>query len=456
MSTNGRVNGDSGEMATMTPLHDWLVATATTPLTPTDEQIRLAATAVRDLAGVAVAGTRATSVHRVERHIAEVGGSGPAIILGSRARTDPVSAALLNGTAAQAFDYDDIAPSCVSHVSAIMVPAITALLARTTPERALAGYVRGLMVIDRLAEAFTHEVYDRGIQPTHTMGPLGAVTALLSAIDADEATASAAFGMVATQMIGLRAHTGTRYKPAQAGIVAAAAVRSVLLAAEGLESGAEAVDVVMRLMGITDEQLTELARPGELQPVPLAPKFFPTCGASHTAIESTIELRNRVPDRIDDPSVTLRVSSPPRVMNALEFPSPATPDEARFSMQYVIATAWCTGAVTPDDFSAAALERAGVRSMMERIEVVLDDALTPPPTWSGFPAIVRATWTGGADEQRTERPRGYPERPMSEQQLHDKFRLCADPVLGEVQSERAFELIQGPAAFGALAEAVSS
>jgi 2-methylcitrate dehydratase PrpD len=400
---------------------------------------------MRDLGGVATIGSTAEATARVRAYAQQTGGSGAAVCLGTGERLDPVSAALVNGTAAQAFDFDDIAPACVSHVSALMVPALLGVGAMVDPERALHGYVRGLMVIDRLAEAFTHEVYDRGIQPTHTMGSIGAVAALAWAFDAGPDVTDAAYSILATQMIGLRSHTGTRYKAVQAGSVASAAVRSMLMARQGLVGGGDALDVVVKLMGITDAQISGMMRDEPLRPVALAPKWFPTCGAAHTAIESTLALRSRVGERAGDSGLRLRVSSAPRAMNALAFDRPTSPDQARFSMPYCVSTAWLTGGLSPSDFTPEAITRPHIVQWLDHVEVVIDDSLTPPPTWSGFPAIVEAVDSTGEVVARTtaDKPLGYPERPLSTEQMRSKFVSCATPVLGEGRAVEAWDALSG-------------
>jgi 2-methylcitrate dehydratase PrpD len=426
----------------MKNLQTWLVEALDDPFTPTEAMRDEAVGTVRDLAGVATIGSTADATARVRRYAQLTAGPGGARCIGTGEHVDPVSSALVNGTAAQAFDFDDIAPACVSHVSALMVPALLAVSEIVDPRRALDGYVRGLTIINRLAEAFTHEVYDRGIQPTHTMGSIGAVSALIWALDESEDTADAAFSMLATQMIGLRSHTGTRYKAVQAGNVASAAVRSVLMARQGLVGGGDAIDVVVKLMGITDDEIRHLVRSEPLHPVALAPKWFPTCGAAHTAIEATLALRDQVATR--DNGLRLRVSSAPRAMNALAFDRPTTPDQARFSMPYCVTTAWLTGGLAPSDFSPEAVNRRFVVDWLDHVEVVLDDSLTPPPTWSGFPAIVEAIDSGGAVVGRAtaDKPLGYPERPLSDEQLRSKFIGCVTPVLGSERAVEAWSALQ--------------
>jgi 2-methylcitrate dehydratase PrpD len=425
----------------MSSLHEWLVDVACSPFTAPRSSRDAATIATRDLVSVAVLGSTADTVRRVGEYVDVVGAAGVAVVLGSVRRTDPVSAALLNGSAAQAYDFDDIAPSCVSHVSAVMVPAIVSLLDELDPERAMSAMVLGLGVIDRLAEVFTHEVYDRGLQPTHTVGPVGAAVALIHALGLDRREATAALGLLATQIIGLRAHTGTSYKPVQAGIVASAVVRSVLLARRGIDAGRDAIDVVLALIGVRPEQLARLTRADGLMAVPLAPKWYPTCGAAHTAIEATLQLRDELGPVHRSDDVRIEVTSPPRVMNALEFGRPRNPDEARFSMTYCVARAWESGTVAPEHFTTAALADPAVMARMDAVVIERDDALTPPPTWSGFPAVVSARNADGTvlGTRRVDRPLGYPERPLSEEQLCEKFLRCTTGVLGEQRAAEAFD-----------------
>lgn len=435
----------------MSALHDWLADQVVEWSAAHDDDAGRAIVAVRDLASVATLGSTAETTRRLAGYVEGLGSPATSAAFGTRLRTDPVSAALYNGTASQAFDFDDIAPACVSHVSAVMVPALAALAHRADSRRLLDGFVLGLRIIGRLAEAFTHEVYDRGIQPTHTTGPFGAVAGLAHALELDRDTTMAAFSLAATQSLGLRAHTGTRYKPVQAGVVASAAVRSVLLAEAGVQGGDDAVDVMLALIGLRPDEIEALHRDAPLAPVALAPKWYPTCGAAHTAIEATTALREQLADTSAS-TARLRVTVPPRVMEALEFPRPQSPDEARFSMEYCVATAWTFGAVEPAHFTTDIITTSPASELLGHVEVVLDDALTPPPTWSGFPAIIEAIASDGSvlGSARAERPLGYPERPLSEEQLRSKFVACASPVLGDDRSHAAFEALSGHDIFARL------
>lgn len=423
----------------MASVQDWLVAAAVNPAQPSADEIQRVIAIARDIGGVMVAGSRTAAVECLRPYLDATSSGGPVPVIGSAARRDPVGAALANGSAAQALDYDDIAPSCVSHLGAIMVPAVLSFVHEMDAGRAIAGYVRGLCAVDRLAEVFTHDVYDRGIQPTHTCGPIGAAVALVHALGLPEGEARNALGLLATQLIGLRDHTGTRYKAVQAGVAAAAAVRSVLLARAGISAGHRAVDAVFGLLGVNETAISRLCRDGLPAPVPVAPKAFPTCGASHTAIEATLALRQQWPDP-GDPEVTIEVTCPPQVMVALEFGQPSNPDEARFSLPYPVAVAWRHGHVVPQSFAPEALRDPSVAGLMGKVKITVDAALSPPPTWPGSPAQVEVRGREHAARYRIDSPLGYPERPMSDEQLDAKFLRCTAPVLG---NERATAALAG-------------
>ncbi len=80
------------------------------------------------------------------RIVARVTGSnGPCLIFGTRQRVAPLDAALINGTAAHALDFDDCSDTLGGHPSAPILPALFALAeTRTVDGRAfVAAYVAG-------------------------------------------------------------------------------------------------------------------------------------------------------------------------------------------------------------------------------------------------------------------------------------------------------------------------
>ena len=82
---------------------------------------------VLDYLGVAVAGSTDPLVRLLLDELTEAGGAPQASIIGHEARLPAVSAALVNGSAAHALDYDDVNMAMPGHPSVAILPGLLAL-----------------------------------------------------------------------------------------------------------------------------------------------------------------------------------------------------------------------------------------------------------------------------------------------------------------------------------------
>jgi 2-methylcitrate dehydratase PrpD len=410
---------------------------------------------VRDVAIVAVSGQDSEAAGVLREYVRIARRSGPCSIWGTGLRADAETAAMVNSAAAQSQDYDDWSPACGAHLSGVMVPATAVFAHETDPARGLVSLAVGLMAVNALAVADFQRLYDQGLQPTHLLGTLGAVVAINHLLDLPQAVCSAALGLAATQLTGLRDHTGTNYKGAQGGIAAAAAVRSVQLARLGLRAGDNAVDTVLRLFGVTDDALAQIATQSLHRLPVIAPKLFPSCGASHAGIEAALLVREQVVAECGQAALTaedlqLTICSPPAVLSALRFADPVNADQARFSMPYCVATAWSRGSLPVAAFDATALADDQVRRTMARIDHRGDPALNPAPGWSGYQAIVTAEVCGRVLTAQVDEPWGYPRRPIDTTQRWTKFQECAGPRFGPRADPALFTALADRDALAAL------
>ena len=402
--------------------------------------------AAKDLMSVAVCG-RAQPAVAIARNVVDNGASGPSSLWATGRSADPVSAALVNGTAAQALEYDDVTPDGVAHLSSIIVPCVAALADRIEPAEHLASLARGYAISARLARLMGRASYDAGLQPTHTLGALGAVGALLYGLRSPTSVRRAAFSLVASHLIGLRAHTGSRYKAMQAGIASAGAVRAVLLALEGMEGGMRALDdVLARLEAGTD---VEVLGNEDLAPAFLGAKFFPTCGGVHTALEATLAVRSQLDDD-QQASSTVSVRVPTRINRAMHFGVPANPDEARFSVGYCVACAWVYGRVTPEMFTETAITERRVLEVIPTLRLIDDSTMEP----NGDEAVVEATGPFGTAIQRVEHRFGYPQRVPADSDMRRKFVDCLSSALGAEEAQALYERARGERTLEVLQDAL--
>ncbi len=148
------------------------------------EAVFWAKAAILDTVGVTLAGSREECARIVEQALAAespAGNSagGDCLVFGSDRRAPPLVAALVNGTAAHALDFDDVSNSLGGHPSAPILPALFALAdSRDCDGKAfIAAYVAGFETETRIARGVHFHHYEKGWHPTATLGIFGATAA---------------------------------------------------------------------------------------------------------------------------------------------------------------------------------------------------------------------------------------------------------------------------------------
>jgi len=115
---------------------------------------------------------------------------------------------------------------------------------------------------------------------------------------------------------------------------------------------------------------------------------------------------------------------------------PQTKETADHSLPYCIAVAAANGNVLPSDFEQEALFDPFVRSFLAKIKVVAD-----PEIDALFPKIKRAivtvtTLAGGVHTRQEDFAKGSPERPLSDDDVVDKFRANASHAMSAKALDR--------------------
>ncbi|MCU1631320.1 MAG: 2-methylcitrate dehydratase, partial [Pseudonocardia sp.] len=252
--------------------------------------VALVGMAVLDTLGVAVAAVDEPVVRLVREELTTPGSAA----LWGGGRADPGAAALVNGTAAHALDYDDYAPGSGLHPSAPLVAALFAAAALQHGRgRAVSGrdlvtaYVAGYEVQERLGLLLWPSHYARGFHTTGTVGTVGAAAGAARLLGADPAQMSAALGLGATDAAGLKAMFGSMGKPYHAGRAAASGLRAARLAVRGMTVGDDAVFGSQGLVAAasgesgTAEVTTRFGEPWHVRDV--LPKLNPSCFGTHAA-----------------------------------------------------------------------------------------------------------------------------------------------------------------------------
>lgn len=389
---------------------------------------------VVDTVGVAVAGAMTEPVSILHGWLAEQAprGENPtgATVWGIDTRIGPADAALLNGTAAHALDWDDAAPSMAMHPAAVLLPTLFALAAgrRVTGAQLDAAYCVGSAVFRAVSEILPHAVhYGRGWHNTSTTGRLAATAAGANLLGLSPLVTQHALGIAASHAAGSLANFGTMTKPMHAGTAARDAVMALGLAARGFTANPDQLEArggFLDLFGDHDaDRVAGLSdrlghwRTGWVHDYAI--KAYPSCFATQRAIDAGFSLREELGGDvtgIDRIEVTLEHGGTRPLRDEL----PATGLEAKFSLEYTLARALVSGDVRLADFSDDALADPAVAALMPRIRL----GERPPSEEPGFTVVVLHTADGRTLARTVHHSRGDSHLPLSTTELAAKFTQC--------------------------------
>jgi 2-methylcitrate dehydratase PrpD len=170
--------------------------------------------------------------------------SGPSLVLGHDRRTVCLNAALINGTAAHALDFDDCSNTLGGHPSVPIVPALVALAEEVYAggREVLLAYVIGFETQARIARAVNFYHYQKGWHPTATLGIFGAAAACARLLGLPEDRVATALSLSVSLASGVKANFGTMTKPLHVGQCSRNGLFAALLAREGFTAHPEAFE----------------------------------------------------------------------------------------------------------------------------------------------------------------------------------------------------------------------
>ena len=256
--------------------------------------------AVLDTVGVTLAGS-VEPAPRLVRDVARAeGGATRCGILGVAERTGAGWAALANGTAAHALDFDDMCFVSLAHPSAPLVAAglAAAELADAGGAALLDAYCVGFEIEAVLGRVMNPTHYEQGWHATATLGTIGAAATAVRLLGQDAQTAACCMAIAASEASGLKESFGTMVKPLHAGLAGRNGVLAALLAEAGLAASDRAVDGPQGLLVAMQARRHELGDAGaalgrvwEIVDGGITVKLYPSCAATHPTIETLIDLR---------------------------------------------------------------------------------------------------------------------------------------------------------------------
>lgn len=397
-----------------------------------EDAARIARMGFIDCIGTMIAGRHEDSVRIMTETLAPGDGSAT-LTFGDRKAPAP-EAAWINGTAAHALDYDDVALR--GHPSTVLVPAILAEAEHLGSSGAdmITAYVAGY---ETWAECFRRDsglLHQKGWHPTGLYGAVGAAAACakLRKLDAEKSAIAIALG--ASQAAGLMSNFGTMTKPFHAGKSAHAGIMSARLAEAGFTANTDALEHPQGFLHAISPTGTEDRTSACMAGVEwailkqgLGIKKYPTCYCTHRAIDGMLDLVANSPIKADQvEKITVNISD--YFATVLRNHQPDTGLAAKFSMEFCMASGIVAGRVGLRELTDDFVQRPDIQALMRKVEIVTTLEYDPelPGAAAADQVSVRLTDGRMIEGAPVMRATGHPSRPLSEQQLYDKFADCLD------------------------------
>lgn len=422
-----------------------------------DEAREYGRRALLDTVGVTLAGVDEPSAELSRRIVQSEGGEGQATVIGSALHAPLGAAALANGTAGHALDYDDVTASMTGHPSIPLAPAVLGVgeVEGASGYDVVSAFVIGFEAECKIGRGLGRSHYARGFHQTTTLGALGSAAASARLMHLNHEQTAHALGIASSMAGGLRANFGSMTKPLQAGNAARGGVMAALLAREGFTGGDEILDGPIGFInafspaGDADMEAVdgfgdqwEVISPG------ISVKKYPCCFVTHRPADATltlVEQHSLTPEQVDHIEVHVpngAISSTGHV-GPLIHSRPQTGLEGKFSLEYVVAASLFDGKLKFATFEDASVQRPEVQAFLPKVTAVPDaDGHPAADSLGGGVNIVEIHTTDGRVlTEALNEPRGGPSSPLSWDELLDKYNDCATRTLSDEAAQRSAELL---------------
>jgi 2-methylcitrate dehydratase PrpD len=398
-----------------------------------DDVVTRAKQCVLDWLGVTLAGADEPLTCILREEAREQGGYPQATLVGWGEKVATGQAALVNGAASHALDYDDVVSVMSGHPTVPVLPAVLALgeRDRRSGRDAIAAFVAGFETECRIGAIVMPGHYGVGWHATATLGTFGAAAASAHLLGLDTERRQHALGIAGTQAAGMKSMFGTMCKPFHAGKAAANGLLAATLARRGFTSNPDVIETVQGFAATH----TATFRPEMLDAWPadrfaireVLFKYHAACFGTHATMEGVLRLKEEEglhADHVDE--ITLRV--PAGNLTMCNIHEPRTALEGKFSLRFTAALALGHGDTTEQAFTDERVTEWSLVQLRDRVRVVAHET-------EAFSTEVHVRLMDGRELRRSVNM-NVPESDLERQwgRLRAKFRSLAVPVIGEGQA----------------------
>jgi len=398
----------------------------------------LAKAHILDALGLSLAGSTTPGSSIINDRIAALKCDGQSHVFGTDLVTASQFAALANGSAIHAHDYDDTCPQHLAdrngglHATG---PVMSAALAVAEPaglsgRAVLEAFHVGVEVACRINHAVNDWHCASGHHPSGTVNVFGTAAAASRLLGASHETMLTALGLAASHSSGVRENFGTMTKPYHAGHAAEGGVISSELAARGFTAAQNVLEAPRGFFAVGGgsfdpvQVMDRLGGPWAFEDPGIWIKPHPSGALNHAAmtlLRTWLRDGHVAADKIK--AVRLRTNS--NVVNTLLHNRPNSWLEAKFSLPFNAAAILVRGRAGLAEFTDATVQDPEIQAMIDKIDYAAFDTIEDG--YTNTTTLIEIDLTDGSTVSgEVHYPKGSPQDPMSYDEVAEKFQECAD------------------------------
>ena len=331
----------------------------------------------------------------------------------------------------------------------MLVPAIVAEAEHLGSSGAdmITAYVAGYETWAELFRRDSGLLHQKGWHPTGLYGAVAAAAACakLRRLDAEKSAVAIALG--ASQSAGLMSNFGSMTKPFHAGKAAHAGIMAARLAEAGFTANTDALEHPQGFLhaisptGTEDrESDSKAGAEWAILSQGLGIKKYPTCYCTHRAIDCMLDLVSNSPIKAEEvEQITVNISD--YFSTVLRNHRPDTGLAAKFSIEFCMASGIIAQRVGLRELTDSFVQRSDIQALMRKVEIVTSSTYDPelPGAAPADQVTVRLVDGTLIEGEPVTRATGHPARPLTDQQLYDKFADCLDAGNSPIPADVLFK-----------------
>lgn len=388
-----------------------------------------------------VAGSRTPTGEMVARYVEEKAGSS-ARLLGTGVRGTAEDAALANGYFSHAAELeDDQFPVATSDITVVPVAYALADDLDLSGETVVESVALGMEVMNRVG---SFPVTHLGIQDLSFYGVVGAQVAAANCYGFDVEQTRNLLGLGISQSSGWTMNFGTVSHYWESAIPCRNAITTAALAAQGADSNPDIAAWITGLLGdgVDLDRITDgLGEEWRLHETAI--KKYPVCFLTHRQIDAMLDLLDR--HEFDAEDVASVETNLCRLDAVVDRPDPTTIDDARFSIQHVLAVVLLRGDISYEDLLPGAVADPEVAALRSKVDVEVRDDW-PDEFNSGSPHVTVTTTDGEVYSEERPHLLGGPEEPLGTDEIRALYEdillgYYEEPLLSAADVERTADVV---------------